>query len=234
MKENANGRRNKFTLIELLVVIAIIAIIAAMLLPALNQAREKAQASACLNNLKQTGTGMISYSNAYEDWLAPQYFAYTPAVYWYANIAATMGDHPDLLTDYKLLRTRIFHCPARRTWLVSSGKIVPYSNNYAFNCRMGTADASNGWYLVKTNMVKRPSLAIYVGDSIISGVDATTGTDKSRINYGARSNTFEVNQSYIPVDIHGGNTNFLFLDGHSGAMRRSEVTRPNIDYTRVN
>lgn len=234
MKERTESGRMNFTLIELLVVVAIIAIIAAMLLPALSKAREKAHTSACLNNLKQIGVGMISYADTYENWLAPQYFSYPKAVYWYANIAANMGDDPGLLTDYTLLKTRIFHCQARRTWQISGGKIIPYSNNYAFNCKMGTADTSNGWYLVKTSMIRRPSLVIYVGDSIASGVDANTGTDKSRINYGARGNAFTVSQSYVPVDIHGGSANFSFIDGHSGAMRRSELTQPNIDYTRLN
>lgn len=99
------GVKSVFTLIELLIVIAIIAILASMLLPALNQARERAKATTCINNLKQCSMAIAFYGDSYQDYVPSASTSSWGS--WAHSYLVAAGFLPGKYADY-----RNYRCPS--------------------------------------------------------------------------------------------------------------------------
>jgi prepilin-type N-terminal cleavage/methylation domain-containing protein/prepilin-type processing-associated H-X9-DG protein len=157
---NIKGNRPGFTLIELLVVIAIIAILAAMLLPALSAAKKRAQGAYCINNLKQVQLAWLMYSGDFQDSFPLNLRASAGILVngvltgsWVNGdqsiplqrinstyLVTAPANAPPLLGPYVAKNPGVFKCPADfRTGTDTTGQVLPAVRSYSMNGYFGAA-----------------------------------------------------------------------------------------------
>jgi prepilin-type N-terminal cleavage/methylation domain-containing protein/prepilin-type processing-associated H-X9-DG protein len=200
-------RFRAFTLIELLVVIAIIGILAALLLPALSSAREKARSTLCLNNCKQWGLAVNMYADDWQDYLPAEGSggAASASPYAWYNVLPPYVGVPSLVTLYTqgkgpTARSKsMYTCPSTRNCPDITTDATPF---YMYG--MNGAMDPNGPASTKRSQVDKPSDTFMFCD-----------------NEGTFSSS---NGKYAPSR-HSGGSNFTFVDGRAQWVRFEEFCR---------
>ena len=226
-----------FTLIELLVVIAIIAILAAMLLPALNQARERARGSACMSNGKQMGLAFQMYANDYNGII----FYQSPSKYWTDVIFGYNSTHTGYTTE-AYISEKTGQCPsdARKATLKAWEGINGVADYYYDFLNNPTIDGKNkndelGKFVVgdltkgrgyAVGLVKRPTDTFLWGDT----VNLTTSGQPIGWAY-FRS---VIVNDWGPLGIarrHANRANMLMFDGHVSSMDKYQLRKSGMGVT---
>ncbi|MBR7146004.1 MAG: prepilin-type N-terminal cleavage/methylation domain-containing protein [Lentisphaeria bacterium] len=219
-----------FTLIELLVVIAIIAILAAMLLPALSSARRSAQTTRCIGNLKQIILATNVYADLHDEWLVPgKTQSGSSNKHFYQILGGDNGENPYGLTYEEKNMTSVFCCPSEpRKFGDYSDDDMQYShytcNVFVFGWR-GMKENSTGLYRdynFRRNTFDLPDKVKAFGDNVAPDTGGTSYPRNYSYRHGSGGDT-RTGATSTPVPPAGAAANISFLDGHVETLTFPQV-----------
>lgn len=242
MRTNTDGLAKAFTLIELLVVVSIIALLVAVLLPALQGAREAAKSAMCLSNQRQLYLGVRLYTDAQDSWM-PINGHQSDTATWaaiiakeleinYVSEAATNASYAPNLISYSLTSTSrknsIFECPTevkqfRNIWGGDNATSYRWNTNFSSGgYGLGTSEQAvhindQRYRRLRDLDIINPSNTIVLADGVI-----VNAGDTEYFYYGLKAKEFV--STY-----HNGGANFLWADGHASHLAAADVLDEHMD-----